>query len=103
MWIQFCYVSGNAKKILEKCPFAAWKCVRLVLVGREVQIINEILKLVLMVQSIRSDCKGVEGVELFRPGFYFMFFFVFRGISEASKPGITFAKIHGVFFKDWSN
>ena len=28
-----------------------------------------------------------------------MFFFVFRGISEASKPGITFAKIHGVFLQ----
>lgn len=99
MWIQFCYVSGNAKKILEKCPFAAWKCVRLVLVGREVQIINEILKLVLMVQSIRSDCKGVEGVELFRPGFYFMFFLCFVVFLKHPNPVLRLQKSMVFFSK----
>lgn len=65
MWIQFCCVSGNAKKKSgDISPFAAaWKCGRLV--GREVQIINEILNSSVDGSKYpESDCKGVEGVEL---------------------------------------
>lgn len=71
-------------------------------VGREVQIINEILN-----SSVDGSkypirfARGLRGLSCLDPDF--ILFFSFRGISEASKPGITFAKIHGGFFKDWSN